>query len=92
MSDLFSGFSDIKDEENESDIFDGVTNTDITSELDVDLDSMTLDELYALRAELVDASDSSEDASDAWSGTPTHGLDWNNEQDTQDEPQRVLRK
>ncbi len=71
------------------DISDAVDVTDDTGdaltdtpEMDIDLDSMSLDELYALRDELTDTGDAGDSANDYsfnWDGTPTHNVEWDDE-------------
>lgn len=61
------------------DVGDALTDTPST---DIDLDSMSLDELYALRDELTnagDAGDAPNDYSFNWDGTPTHNVEWDDE-------------
>lgn len=53
-----------------------------TSDIDMYLDSKSLDELYALRDELTeieDPGDVSNDCSFNWDGTPTHNVEWDDE-------------
>ena len=53
-----------------------------TPDVDIDLDSMSLDELYALRDELTDTGDTGNapnDYSFNWDGTPTHNVEWDDE-------------
>ena len=53
-----------------------------TPDVDIDLDSMSLDELYALRDELTDTGDTGNapnDYSFNWDGTPTHNIEWDDE-------------
>ena len=53
-----------------------------TPAVDIDLDSMSLDELYALRDELTDTGDTGNapnDYSFNWDGTPTHNVEWDDE-------------
>ena len=57
----------------------GESLTDISDGMDIDLDSMSLDELYSLRDELIDSGDSSNDYSFNWDGTPTHNVEWDDE-------------
>ena len=57
----------------------GESLTDISDGMDIDLDSMSLDELYSLRDELTDGGDSSNDYSFNWDGTPTHNVEWDDE-------------
>ena len=73
----------------------GDVSSEISDGQDVDLDSMSLDELYALRDELTEGSDSSPDYSFHWDGTPTHDVEWDGDTDdeTGDTPYtRVLKR
>lgn len=64
------------------DAVDATDDIDASSELEPDIDSMSLDELYALRDELMnnDTSDSSPHSFN-WDGTPTHHVEWDDEED-----------
>lgn len=81
---------DVADASNEVD--DALADT---SDVDIDLDAMSLDELYALRDELTDAGDTAQSApndySFHWDGTPTHNVEWDDEPDNTTYT-RVLRR
>mgnify|MGYP000067614658 CR=1 FL=1 len=56
------------------------TLTDLNT--DIDLDSMSLDELYALRDELTNNGDTGDVPSHysfKWDGIPTHNVEWDDE-------------
>ena len=57
----------------------GASLTDASDGTAIDLDSMSLDELYSLRDELTDSGDSTGDYSFHWDGTPTHNVEWDDE-------------
>lgn len=79
MMDEFGGdFTDVVDVPD--DVGDALADT---PDVDIDLDSMSLDELYALRDELTDTGgdtgNTSNDYSFNWDGTPTHNVEWDDE-------------
>ena len=83
MEDFDYSTDDLDDTVDAVDTTDDITDDiDTSSELEPDIDSMSLDELYALRDELLnnDASDSSP-YSFNWDGTPTHNVEWDDEED-----------
>ena len=75
MDEFGGDLTDVVDTSNDF----GESLTDISDGMDIDLDSMSLDELYSLRDELTDNGDSSSDYSFNWDGTPTHNVEWDDE-------------
>ena len=93
MEDFDYSMDDLNDTVDSVDVPNDVTDVvDTSSELEPDIDSMSLDELYALRDELMnsDASDSSP-YSFNWDGTPTHNVEWDDEEDP-DVAAKVLKR
>lgn len=83
--------------EDTGDVTDAVDSiedvSDVVTDLEPDLDNMSLDDLYALRDELTgsDASDSSP-YSFNWDGTPTHDVEWDNDDNGPDVDVKVLKR
>ena len=81
MMDEFGGdISDVMDVP--EDIGDGISDIQDIQGADIDLDSMSLDELYSLRDELTDTGETGDSANDfsfSWDGTPTHNVEWDDE-------------
>ena len=87
MDEFGGDFSEVVDVTDDA----GDALTDVP-EMDVDLDSMSLDDLYALRDELTDTGDNGDTPNDYsfhWDGSPTHNVEWDDEPEN---PVRILKR